>query len=248
MISIVITTFEYRFEKYFKNLIHEIKDINVDVEVIICVNGEHNKKFNDEYRKNMLIFLSEYKNVFPIFFTEFRSLSKLWNTGIIHTTNDNVLVLNDDISIKNNNVLNIIENYINNNVKNFKINSSWSHFLINKKTINDLGWFDERLLGIGEEDGDMEWRFSNKNILFTSINILGIYNYVDMSHNPNNIKCIKKGKYSQFNHNFFYFNKMKIDDVNGVRRGICPAKLIEIDPCILQYPYENFFWKNKNKL
>lgn len=41
---------------------------------------------------------------------------------------------------------------------------------------------------------------------------------------------------------------MKIDDVNGVRRGICPAKLIEIDPCILQYPYENFFWKNKNKL
>ena len=59
--TIGITTFEYRFEKYFKPLLNQIKKHLPDVEVIVYINGQYGKDFNNDYRKNILNFISNHK-------------------------------------------------------------------------------------------------------------------------------------------------------------------------------------------
>jgi hypothetical protein len=39
------------------------------------------------------------------------------------------------------------------------MNKSWSHFLISRQEIDELGYFDKRILGLGEEGGNMTWRY-----------------------------------------------------------------------------------------
>ena len=99
--SIGIVTYVKRYEKYFTKLIKQIKLLRPDVEIIVCVNGEHEQKFDQGYRSEILRFLSNYNNIYPSFYPNFRSLSKLWNCCLINSSNDNVLLLNDDISIIN---------------------------------------------------------------------------------------------------------------------------------------------------
>jgi len=116
MLTIGITTFKYRFEKYFKPLLEKIKNIDNDIEVIVLINGEHNETFDEKYRSNILKFLSDKKNTYPIMFTEFRSLSKLWNNIVINSTNENILILNDDISITSDNFIIDLKNKTNCNL------------------------------------------------------------------------------------------------------------------------------------
>ena len=103
--TIGIVTYIERFDKWFKPLLTKIKDQRPDVEVIVCVNGEHNKDFDEEYRKEMLVFLSKFSNVYPMFFTSHRSLSKLWNNLLINSTNDILVRLDDDLTITNTNFI-----------------------------------------------------------------------------------------------------------------------------------------------
>nr|WP_269460367.1 hypothetical protein [Polynucleobacter necessarius] len=42
------------------------------------------------------------------------------------------------------------------------MNGSFSHFILDKQELVEVGFFDERLLGLGEEDGDFYWRFYKK--------------------------------------------------------------------------------------
>jgi hypothetical protein len=102
MLTIGITTFQHRFDKYFIPLLSEIKRQNNDIEVIVAINGEFGIEFNDEYRSKILSFMSKYKNAFPIIYPRFRGLSKLWNNIVINSTNEHILLLNDDVTIKNN--------------------------------------------------------------------------------------------------------------------------------------------------
>ncbi len=246
MLTVGITTFKHRFEKYFKPLMDNIKLFCPDVEVIVAINGEHKETFDENYRKEMLTYLSQKKNTFPLVYPEFRSLSKLWNNILVHSSNEHVLVLNDDISIEDSSFFDILMQNLKPN--SFKINGSWSHIMLNRNQIERMGWFDERLLGIGEEDGDMEWRLFSCNENFENIHINGIHSNNIDPHKPTNIKSQESKKYSVFNQNFFYLEKMLVDEQNGKRCGICPALLVQKDPCVNQYPYESFYWKRKNEL
>jgi hypothetical protein len=159
-ISIGITTFENRFSRYFVPLLSKIKEYAPESEVIVAVNGEHQQEFNENYRNVVLEFISRHKKVYPIVFPQFRGLSKLWNSIIIKATHDHILLINDDIMINDPSFMkNICSAIEKNKGRSFLINKSWSHFLINRAEIDELGYFDERLLGIGEEDGDMSWRY-----------------------------------------------------------------------------------------
>ncbi len=248
-ISIGITTFERRFETYFDPLLKRIREFEADAEIIVAINGEHNQGFGEDYRASVLQRIAEAKNVYPIMFPRFRGLAKLWNTIIIHASNDHILVLNDDVMIDNSKFLKDIKKAAEKNSgKSFVINNSWSHFLINKTEIDELGYFDERLLGIGEEDGDLCWRYINLyGRPVANVKISGFQNFAQdtMSEAPLNILSRPNMKYSEFNRNFIM---KKYEPHEGGIRGIFDRPVKMLDSGEKQYPNEKFFLQNKDKI
>lgn len=251
MLTIGITTFKHRFDKYLKPLINSIKTFHPDIEIVVAINGEHNEVFDEYYRSSILDFISKSKNTFPVLFPSFRGLSKLWNTLLIHSSNDYILVLNDDVSIKNENFIPSVLDNIRQLETSFQINNSFSHVVMKKsEIIYDLGGVSEKLLGIGEEEYIM-WTYAEQyGKEWANVNINGIENHVDFSHAPTNIKQIVGGsKYSQFNREIMYNILFNIDDKKGIFHGKIPAALVKDSlnhPH--QYPNEEFYKEKKNSL
>jgi hypothetical protein len=246
--DIGITTFSLRYS-FVETLINKIRELNVPNNIYLCINGEKDSNFDEEYRKKILNLCSSQPNVFPIFFVETRGLSKMWNTLVVHSTKEDILILNDDINLVNENMFDVVSDHIESSEYYglSKINDTFSFFVINKKLINELGYFDERLLGFGEEDGDITYRLlSKKNKDVYRLYTQGIYNIVsDIRHNE-----IKPGigKYSLFNREFIFGEKYNCNNANS---GISGMFGIVCDPVLEDvnlYPYEKFFVENKNKL
>jgi len=240
--SIGIVSFNKRFESYFKPLIKFIKD-NSDLEVVVCINGSLREEFDQSYRKELLTFLSQYDKVYPMIFTSFRSLSKLWNNLIINSTNDNILILNDDVKILNGKFFEDVEKNINNDL--FTINGSWSHFVANRNQMIELGFFDERLLGVGEEDGDMVFRYINKyGQRPKDIISENLYNISSNENQDNMKKGI--GKYSLFNR-LFMFNYKYLMNPSGIK-GMFDYPVTQNIQDTNLYPYEKFYLDNIHNL
>jgi hypothetical protein len=251
-ITIGITTFEARFRDYFIPLLNRINEIyNGKIEIVVAVNGEHGQAFSESYRKDILEFISQHHNVFPIFFPRFRGLSKLWNSIIIHSTNKYILLLNDDVMLEKKEFLSEICNLLQkNNSGTFLINKSWSHFVANRDQIDELGYFDERLLGIGEEDGDMTWRYLNYyKREVKSFKLKCFLNFSEQtatSHKPLNIKSHADSKYSSFNRKFIL--EEKYEPLDSGLKGMFDQPVILKCKMEKQYPYETFFHSRKNEL
>ena len=270
--SIGIATYESRFESHLKPLVESIKSSFEEVELILCVNGEHNQNFNDQYRKSLLTFICEYKNIYPFIFTEFRSLSKLWNNLIINSSNDFTLILNDDVSISKDFFSNLDQKIDESNGKTFTINSSWSHFLSNRNEIYEVGWFDERLLGVGCEDGDFAWRYQDHyGLQVLNLGCDGINNLSEKSI-PRLSKQRLMNGYSKVNDEIMqekYFIEARSDSdfdnknqwgenerrnlippvkffKKGNEFGMMPHLRIVREETKNQYPYEKFFWDKKH--
>jgi glycosyltransferase involved in cell wall biosynthesis len=126
--TIVITTFAKRYN-YVVNLIPQIRNYT-DNKIILVVNGEKDGNFDEEYRKNILTLCSNYYNVFPTMFIETRGLCKMWNTGLIMSDTDNVLILNDDIEIHSGDIIRDVTSHIKSSEYKgiTRINNSFSHF------------------------------------------------------------------------------------------------------------------------
>jgi hypothetical protein len=173
----------------------------------------------------------------------------MWNTLIIHSTKENTLILNDDIDLVNENMFDVVSEHIESSEYYglSKINDTFSYFVINKILIDELGYFDERLIGFGEEDGDITYRMiSKKGKDVYRLYVQGVYNIVsDIRH-----EHIKPGvgKYSWFNRDFTFNKKYNcqnaISGISGMFGMVC-------DPILTDeklYPYEKFFKENKEKL
>ena len=249
-ISMGIATFEKRFEEYFVPLLTRIRAFEMDAEIVVAINGDHKKTFGEDYRRRMLKFLSTHQNTFPIFFPTFRSLSKLWNTILIHASNEIVLMLNDDTLITDGKFMNKISSILKKNGnRSFLINRSWSHFVARKEEIANLGYFDERLLGIGEEDGDMAWRYIQEHgIPMASHKIRGFKNYAEdtMAQQPENIACHGNSKYSLFNRRFVHEKKYVASD-QGIK-GMFDEPMEMEDKGPEQYPSERFYRDHSDEL
>ena len=227
--SIGITTYSYRYEKFLINLISEIRK-NKDNEIILAINGNYNENFDEVYKKNVLELSSKYNDIFPFVYPNFRSLAKMWNNIVINSTNEYVLLLNDDISITDPIFWKLVEENIEKHQTSFGINSSFCAFIIKKSELYEMGWFDERFLGIGWEDNNFYDRYQkqfNRAYLYLT-NISGINIHVDIENRIINQRKSISGyeKYSEFN------------------RKIYEQKLESIQ----QYPYEKFYWDNYSKL
>lgn len=243
--AIGITTFKKRF-KSLSRLVCSIRNQGM-WPIILAINGEHNEPFDEQYRQDVLDLAAAtpYCNVFM--FPQFRSLSKLWNTILQTSPFDWNLILNDDVHIAGNyfnlnNFMNSLSSTIDNNTA-YALNGSWSHFIINKKTVEDLGWFDERLLGIGEEDSDMFWRYLAAGNTVYKLYLDGVMNLPDGCEVSNVKSGVKH--YSKYNMDYI-LEKYKPDE-NGIE-GMFENKKIQVINDINFYPGEMIYRENKDKL
>ena len=253
MYSVVITTFNARFE-LFKSLFIKIKEQRPDSEVFVMINGLTKQPFDEDYRKSILEFLSPYENTFPMVFPEFISNSRMWNLGCTMATKDKVLILQDDLDIEDC-FFDDFESVLLPEHEFWVINDSYSAFMIDKYTLDRLNWFDERFLGLGHEDGTWTQIYGGrpKAIIPSMINSLDVKFHdwqKEMLDNTGGqegsaTKGIKyqrlpghtldsSNRYSQFN-----------TDIHQDIRSGNPVFGVESQK---QYPYQKFYWDNKDKL
>jgi hypothetical protein len=232
-----------------KDLIQSIRKYT-DVEIFLTINGNYNKPISETYRKDILDLCASNANVYPIFFSEMRGLSKLWNTLIIHTNKEYMLLLNDDLEITDKLFFTHLESALNQGYDMCKLQTEWyasfSHFFIKKTfVVNKIGFFDERLLGFGEEDGDITYRYIELH--GTEVPTYGvpgiIHKHSDVRHE--NVKP-GVGKYSFYNRNFMFNEKYKLGE--GPITGMFGTPAIPLSPVLNQYPYEGYFEINKVNL
>lgn len=222
-LSIGITTYKYRFEKYLIPLINQIRK-QTENEIILAVNGEYKEAFDNEYRKQLLTFCAEISNIYPFIYPDFRSLSKMWNNIIVNATGEYILILNDDMVITDDKYIETVEKEIEKFQCNFRMGSHYSRFVIKKDTLLPNQYFDERLLGIGAEDWEYNRRIRRGVCNMKVSNYGGILNKSDGENAVRNQR--RNSKFSKFNLEVFNKNL----------------------PIVNQYPCEEYYLKNRHKL
>ena len=201
--SIGVVTYVSRYKKYFIPLIKQLTSVFPDKEIICTINGHPDTSLQIKYLKNVTAFLNQFPNVKYITYETHQPIAKCWNWLVLMSFSPAILILNDDIKV---NLLfrKDFEKVFVENKDFFVINNSWSHFLISKNTIKKIGWFEERLLGSGDEDGDYIARMTMRGIKVTNKLCKGIINYVAEQKNAGwkNISGLGHGKYSEINKEF----------------------------------------------
>jgi hypothetical protein len=247
--SVVVTTFDKRFDAFLVPLITEIKAQRPDVEVIVTVNGPGKGDFEPNYRANVLSFCAEHPKVYPTVFPNFQSLAKMWNRGVLTASNRRVLVLNDDLYLRRNTqdcFFDAFERALLNQVGTFKINGSFSHFVLDKQELMEVGFFDERLLGLGEEDGDFYWRYHQRyKREIPNVEVSLIENVQSDLADDGYTKGIRTA--AKFNRDFMQNVKYKSTLLGGYR-GMFDNRVKQVLEDERQYPYEQFYLDNKKKL
>ena len=247
--SVVITTFDKRFEAFLVPLVAQIRAQRPNLEIVVMINGPGKGVFDESYRANILSYLAKYPEVFPTMFPSFQSLAKLWNRGALTASHDRALILNDDLELRSENgvcFFDHLEDALASQQGTFKINGSFSHFILDKRELIEVGFFDERLLGLGEEDGDFFWRFYKKyKKEIPSVDVGLIDNVQSDLADEGYTKGIRTA--SKFNRDFIQEKKYKTTLLGGYR-GMFDKKVNQILEDEKQYPYELFYLNNKKDL
>lgn len=247
-LTICISTFRGRFRE-LKNLVEQIRVLSA-LPIQIAVNGEP-EGFDENYRQDLYRWASYQRNVNLIMFSEFRSLAKLWNTMIVHAATEWCYILNDDLNFENMHVFSAIENHINSTPSEpgcfLCPANSWSHFVISKKCAHEVGYFDERLLGVSHEDGDFAWRFEDLyNTKPNQItNLPGIHNLGNYDTHSEKINTFTGNK-SEFNR--WFCEEQKYAPSNKGHNAMFSMPMVKVLNDETQYPYEQFFKENKLKI
>lgn len=260
--TIGITTFIHRFDTYFKPLIRQIKEARPDLEVIVYINAQYGSGMDNSYRKDILNFISEYDNIYPIMTPHFKGLSKMWNNIIVHSTNKNIFVFNDDISLDPE-FFDQVDEVLNQVDTSFRINNSFSHFHVNRDEVFEVGFFDERLIGLGEEDGDWCFRWEKKyqkNLQSMNTPAVKSFYYLKDEKNSEGMEKDKTHyKYTPWNARWIFANKYDPDNTELAlsqgfpadgRGGMYGKPVAMREGCaeLDFYPAEKFFWEHISEL
>jgi hypothetical protein len=239
--AIVITTFSGRFFSYCLPLVQALRNSNVDEPIYVVVNGDIGRPFDPVLRSDFLGELSKFPATYPICVGSFRSMAHQWNSGIRLADAEVTVVLNDDLAV---NPLSakpgIAELFRRGGQNGLSImNSSFGHFAVSRTSITELGWFDERFLSIGEEDGDYAWRFeatygtAPDSFFSTSfLNESSEIGYEDFSKGT--------GKYGLFNK---IFASLKYEFGVGAIKGMFGQVASPRIPALNPYPSE--LWRSE---
>lgn len=197
--SIGVVSYLGRYEAYFKPLITQLAKIFPDKDIVCVLNGHYDKLKELDYLRSVTQFLTQFKNVRYVTFEDNQSLSKCWNWLAILSKRERVLIMNDDLSVSGI-FRHSFESAIVKHPDFFTINHSWSHFLISGKIIKKIGWFDERFVGVGMEDGDYACRMAEAGIPIVNSDLVGIKNIVAKTNNPGWANVSEAaGKYTKAN-------------------------------------------------
>lgn len=158
-LSIGITTFKNRLADISKQ-IDQIRSIDKNIEIILAITNNYGIKMDEEYRKNILKLCIKYDKIYPLMFPRYTGLAKMWNNIIIHSSTTHTLILNDDLDIANPMLFNNLRIKIQKE-EIIRINMTFGHFIVSKECAHEVGYFDERLIAYGEEDGDFIKRYEN---------------------------------------------------------------------------------------
>lgn len=204
--SIGIVTYINRYEEFFVPLVKQLERVFPDVEKNYVLNGFYDQGRQQKYLAGAKKFLAGTSASSVIAYDEHQSLAKCWNRLVINSQADRILIMNDDVRISR-----LFRWMLEPQVGRFDtavINGSWSHFVITKDVIRKIGWFDERLAGVGFEDADYGLRLAlaagqsqMPRSYLHSLFCLGIKNIVVRDADPGwkKISGVSSGKYAKIN-------------------------------------------------
>jgi hypothetical protein len=172
--TIGIVTYIVRFDM-FKGVMKRIRRAFPDTPIIVAVNGYYKPDRQRAYLAQLEAYLGRFTGISLVAHEKPQGLCKLWNELILASATEKILILNDDIDVAPHFGALFRASGIPDKDMAI-INSSWSHFLISKRTISKVGWFDERLFGIGGEDWDYEARLTFAGIELEDVPLKGILN------------------------------------------------------------------------
>jgi len=201
--SVGVVTYLGRYETYFQPFMRELVGIFPDKEIIVFVNGHYDIVQQTAYLKKVTAFLSEFRNVRYVTHLEHQSLARGWNHLVWLASHPRVLICNDDLRIEPL-FRQDMEQGLLEHPDHFVINRSWSHFIITKRMIAEVGWFDERFKGVGYEDGDYMIRLVAAKKALVSVACRGVNNIVAKQENAGwaNQSGVTRGKHSMMNEDF----------------------------------------------
>lgn len=162
--AIVITTFSERFFSDCLPLVRGIRQAEVVMPIYVVINADFGGEFDTTLRSQFLKELSTIFACYPICSGRPIGMAAAWNLGIRQSGASTIAVLSDDLSFHEDHLKSCLESLLATvEQRNLVIlNGSFGHFAITTQCLRDVGWFDERFLGFGEEDGDYLWRFEEK--------------------------------------------------------------------------------------
>lgn len=115
--------------------------------------------FNPFSSKDHDAFLDDasFRNCQIFKFNRFQPVSRCWNMGLLHSLNRYVIICNDDLIFQDNDPLPKVLAKHNEGYPVVHLTENWSCFSIDKKFINQIGWFDENFMH-SWEDVDFRYR------------------------------------------------------------------------------------------
>jgi hypothetical protein len=203
--SLVITTFSDRFFEYAIPTLRSLRAAGVDREIFLVVNGDQSGRYDAASRMRFLSEALAEIDVNPVCFGAGRGMSEMWNMGARAAGTEKLIFLGEDLLIDSNNALSAIvalEDELERSPL-VILNGSFGHFGTLRSALVKVGWFDERFLGFGQEDGDYSWRirdaYPESEIKW--INHPGLNN-ISSNLGYKFIKANTSNKYSVFNNAF----------------------------------------------
>jgi hypothetical protein len=235
--GIIITTFEERQFQYCLPLVKALREHGNDWPIVVLINGNIERPANDHARRALIRALADIPMIFPVSLREMVGLARLWNLGIQILNTEIAVILNDDLHVVSNRSKSDLVNLASGARESGLIigNGSWSHFAVSTDVIRQVGWFDERLLGFGEEDGDFSWRYRAAMGSYPkSVQLQGIVNAKANSHQD---VQTTGGKYSLVNRIWSEINYPPSGRLGGIEVEPPPQ---QVSPTPDLYPGERF--------
>lgn len=233
--SILVTTFEKRFFGNALPLVQELRKQMPDIPILIFINGNLGGDHDKALRSKFLKSLSEISNIDVVCNGRMTGISRNWNLGIQLASTEQVLCLSDDVLISSEFFKDVEVLFKQNELNGLTVIESFACFFISRNLIDLIGWFDERYLGFGIEDGDYLWRFENYFGFPPSRYKIDSFSHAWQSDRGDDV--MGEGKYSLAN---FAYNDLKyINDENGLQGPYSEKKISRLSSEYI-HPMEDF--------
>jgi hypothetical protein len=205
-LCIGITTYEARYETYFKPLYFQLTNLFPDVPILVVANGSNDSTACSHYLNLMereIIAGASFSHSF-ILHDRISGLAQMWNELLVKSLPRSTLIFNDDMG-----VFPMFRRWAEaidwTSCGLITINSRFSCFSVDARTVARVGAFDQQFTGFGWEDVDYQARAQLLGVHETGIRCPYV---VDLMHTPTATSfddiSTRAGKYSQINLDHFH--------------------------------------------